>query len=104
MLKTGGGGTAEPMDKMSEGIIDVLPNQFAAIKNEFVEDYILEKGKNMTSKWKYTTVNYSSKSIKTYYRWNGTACKWKYSNISENMRANNCMGPAVRKVSWTCYN
>ncbi|GFN87975.1 myb sant-like DNA-binding domain-containing protein 3 protein [Plakobranchus ocellatus] len=33
MLKTGGGGPAEPMDKMSEGITDLLPNQFAAIKN-----------------------------------------------------------------------
>ncbi|GFO39481.1 hypothetical protein PoB_006598600 [Plakobranchus ocellatus] len=44
MLKTGGGGTAEPMDKMSEGIIDLLPNQFAAIENEFDEDYIIERG------------------------------------------------------------
>ncbi|GFO16458.1 hypothetical protein PoB_004296300 [Plakobranchus ocellatus] len=44
MLKTGGVGTAEPMDKMSEGIIDLLPNQFAAIENEFDEDYILERG------------------------------------------------------------
>ncbi|GFO02957.1 hypothetical protein PoB_002946200 [Plakobranchus ocellatus] len=44
MLKTDGGGPAEPMDKMSEGISDLLPNQFAAVENEFDEDYILEKG------------------------------------------------------------
>ncbi|GFO27057.1 hypothetical protein PoB_005356200 [Plakobranchus ocellatus] len=44
MLKTDGGGPAEPMDKMSEGIIDLLPDQFAAIENEFDEDYIIEKG------------------------------------------------------------
>ncbi|GFO32882.1 hypothetical protein PoB_005938700 [Plakobranchus ocellatus] len=44
MLKTDGGGTAEPMDKMSEGISDLLPNQFAAVENEFDKDYILEKG------------------------------------------------------------
>ncbi|GFN80338.1 upf0439 protein c9orf30 [Plakobranchus ocellatus] len=44
ILKIGGGGPAEPMDKMSEGIIDLLPNQFAAIENEFDEDYILERG------------------------------------------------------------
>ncbi|GFN89030.1 hypothetical protein PoB_001553600 [Plakobranchus ocellatus] len=50
MLKTGGGGgPAEPMDKMSEGIIDLLPNQFAAVENEFDEDYILEKGGDHTS-------------------------------------------------------
>ncbi|GFO05325.1 hypothetical protein PoB_003183000 [Plakobranchus ocellatus] len=37
-LTTGGGGPAE-----SEGIIDLLPNQFVAIENEFDEDYVLEK-------------------------------------------------------------
>ncbi|GFO25107.1 hypothetical protein PoB_005161200 [Plakobranchus ocellatus] len=35
MLKTGGGGgPAEPMDKMSEKIFNLIPNQFAAIESE----------------------------------------------------------------------
>ncbi|GFO20207.1 hypothetical protein PoB_004671200 [Plakobranchus ocellatus] len=35
MLKTGGGGgPAEPMDKMLEKIFDLIPNQLAAIESE----------------------------------------------------------------------
>ncbi|GFN95716.1 neuronal acetylcholine receptor subunit beta-3 [Plakobranchus ocellatus] len=39
MLKTGGGGLVEPMDKMSEKIFDLIPNQFAAIESELVDAF-----------------------------------------------------------------
>ncbi|GFN92235.1 hypothetical protein PoB_001874100 [Plakobranchus ocellatus] len=39
ILKTGGGGPSEPMDKISEKIFDLIPNQFAAIESELVDAF-----------------------------------------------------------------
>ncbi|GFN99462.1 hypothetical protein PoB_002596800 [Plakobranchus ocellatus] len=39
MLKTGSGGPAEPMDKMSEKVFDLIPHQFAAIESESVNEF-----------------------------------------------------------------
>ncbi|GFO01119.1 hypothetical protein PoB_002762400 [Plakobranchus ocellatus] len=41
IVKTGGGGggPAEPMDKMSEKVFDLIPNQFVAIGSELVDAF-----------------------------------------------------------------